>query len=87
MVTPPIPAPDAEAAPMDAQEDSSASTASLPIDFCGEMPPKEGDTIQVKVVSVDEENGSFDVVCVKKPVEPARGIKAAVAASAPMEET
>ena len=54
-------------------------TASLPIDFCGQTPPQEGDIIKVKVVSVDSDNGSFDVVCVP-PMQPAaRGIKAAVA--------
>jgi hypothetical protein len=60
--------------------DSGPETASLPIDFCGQTPPAEGDIIKVKVVSVDSDNGSFDVVCVPSGPQPAaRGVKAAVA--------
>lgn len=59
--------------------DSGPETASLPIDFCGQTPPAEGDIIKVKVVSVDSDNGSFDVVCVPNAQPAARGIKAAVA--------
>ena len=67
--------PDASSTP----DSSGPETASLPIDFCGQTPPQEGDIIKVKVVSVDSDNGSFDVVCVP-PMQPAaRGIKAAVA--------
>lgn len=59
---------------------SGPETASLPIDFCGDAPPNEGDIISVKVVSVDADNGSFDVVCVPKATAAPRGIKAAVSA-------
>lgn len=59
---------------------SSPQTASLPIDFCGDAPPNEGDTFSVKVVSVDADNGSMDVVCVPKMKTAARGVGAAVAA-------
>lgn len=61
-------------------DSSSPQTASLPIDFCGDAPPNEGDIFNVKVVSVDADNGSFDVVCVPKETAPARGVKAAVVA-------
>ncbi len=79
-------APAEEGAPMDDSEDSSPSTATFPIDYCGEMPPNPGDIIQSKVVSVDADSGTFSAVCVQKPTQPQRGIKAAVAASAPMED-
>lgn len=59
---------------------SSPETASLPIDFCGDAPPNEGDTFSVKVVSVDADNGSMDVMCVPKMKTAARGVGAAVAA-------
>lgn len=62
------------------QDSSSPQTASLPIDFCGDAPPNEGDTFSVKVVSVDADNGSMDVVCVPKMKTAARGVGAAVAA-------
>ena len=61
------PAADNEAAPSDATDNSAeeqAETASLPIDFCPGMTPKEGDVLKVKVVSVDADNGSMDVVYV-----------------------
>jgi hypothetical protein len=59
--------------------DAGPETASLPIDFCGQTPPSPGDIIRVKVVSVDSDNGSFDVSCVQSMQPAARGIKAAVA--------
>lgn len=68
------PAMEQPTAPEETQE-----TASLPIDFCGETPPKEGDVISVKVVSVDTDNGSFDVVHVPSKTPPKGGIKYAAA--------
>jgi len=59
--------------------EETSETASLPIDFCGETPPKEGDVISVKVVSVDTDNGSFDVVHVPGTKSPKGGIKYAAA--------
>lgn len=78
---PPIPddSPDASA-PDDGSDSTQPETASLPIDFCGADAPQEGDIISVKVVSVDADNGSFDVVCVPKVTAAPRGIKAAVSA-------
>jgi hypothetical protein len=61
------PAADDESNPSDATDNSPEEqdeTASLPIDFCPGMTPKEGDTFKVKVVSVDADNGSMDVVYV-----------------------
>lgn len=66
--------------PPNQDDSSSPETASLPIDFCGDAPPNEGDIISVKVVSVDADNGSFDVVFVPKATAAPRGIKAAVSA-------
>ncbi len=79
-------APAEEGAPMDESEDSSPSTATFPIDYCGEMPPNPGDIVRSKVISVDADSGTFDAVCVKNTTQPQRGIKAAVAASAPTED-
>jgi hypothetical protein len=79
-------APAEEGAPMDEGQDNSPSTADFPIDYCGETPPNPGDIIQSKVISVDADSGTFTAACVQKPSQPNRGIKAAVAASAPMED-
>lgn len=48
----------------DNPQEEQDETASLPIDFCPGMTPKEGDILKVKVVSVDADNGSMDVVYV-----------------------
>lgn len=72
--------PDANS-PEEASDSTQPETASLPIDFCGgDSVPAEGDMITVKVVSVDADNGSMDVVCVPKMKTAARGVGAAVAA-------
>jgi hypothetical protein len=52
-------------------------TGTLPIDFCPDMTPKEGDTFTVKVVSVDSDNGSMDVVYVPRGAKSGMGIKQA----------
>ncbi len=64
----------------DNSQEEQSETASLPIDFCPGMTPKEGDILKVKVVSVDEGNGSMDVAYVPSDKsKPISGIKAAAA--------
>lgn len=65
--------------PPSTDDSGGPETGTLPIDFCGPKPPSEGQVIKVRVVSVDSDNGSFDVVCVPNMQPAARGIKAAVA--------
>jgi len=73
--------PDADDASGMAEDESAGQpeTATVPIDFCGQTPPQEGDIIKARVVSVDQDNGSMDIVCVPNAAPAARGIKAAVA--------
>ena len=84
MITPPA-APDMGAAPEapDSETgeapDSGPETATFPIDFCGQTPPQPNQVIQVKVVSVDTDNGNFTGVCVPSAQPAARGVKAAFA--------
>lgn len=84
MMTPPaapdMGAPEAPDSETGEAPDSGPETASLPIDFCGQTPPAAGDIIKVKVISVDSDNGSFDVVCVPTMKPAARGVSAAVSA-------
>jgi hypothetical protein len=75
--------PPAPPAPMGADESEPSGspeeqeTATLPIDFCPGMTPKEGDTFKVKVVSVDEDSGTQTVVYSAGASKPMGGIKAA----------
>lgn len=78
MTAPEAPEPDMAAENAE-PADTSSETASLPIDFCPGMTPKEGDTFTVKVVSVDEDNGSIDVAYVPSNSKPTGSIKAAAA--------
>lgn len=55
---------EAESPKQNSPQEEQDETASLPIDFCPGMTPKEGDILKVKVVSVDADNGSMDVVYV-----------------------
>lgn len=81
MITAPTPTDDTMDDPSASAPDSSPDVATVPMDFCGSYTPAEGDTFSVKVVSVDADNGSMDIVCVpKNTMAPKRGIKAAVAA-------
>lgn len=63
----------------DAGSESSPETATVPVTFCGDTTPTEGYTGTFKVVSIDADNGSMDIVCVQDEKPAARGIKAAVA--------
>ena len=75
-------APDADDSSMSPGQDEAAGqpeTATVPIDFCGDTPPTEGYMGKFKVVSIDQDNGSMDIVCVQDAKPAARGIKAAVA--------
>ena len=50
-------------------------TATVPSDFCPGMDLKEGDTFTVKVVSVNSDDGSMDIVY-SPSTKPKAGIKA-----------
>ena len=41
----------------ESSEDSTPTSTEVPLDFFGGETPNEGDTVSVKVVSVDSENG------------------------------
>ena len=42
-------------------QDDQSETATLPLSMFGGKPVKEGDILQVKVISVDDQNGSVNV--------------------------
>ena len=42
-------------------DDDSAQSASLPLAMFGATPPKEGDVIPLKVISVDQQGGAVNV--------------------------
>ena len=43
------------------QRDDQSETATLPLSMFGGKPVKEGDILNVKVISVDDQNGSVNV--------------------------
>jgi hypothetical protein len=69
--------------PTPAPEEQDA-TATVPIDFCPGMTPKEGDEYKVRVVSVDENDGTQTIVYA--PDEENEGESGIGAATAQMKQ-